>query len=159
MKGFVLPTKTINNKDVAISEFEDTYKSSDSLYISTEEEIKIKKLLKQLKKVVCINLIERKDWFQCNVQLGFKCLQKSRSEENKESRIYLAKMFNDGEIVPSDIEEAKKCILEIDSREKDTDCLFLIGKLKKKKHKSFKWFLKSHLNLVMLNRCFIVVNF
>ena len=132
--------KNSNNKDVDDDEsVEDDdvvffpYESFENLAESCKKIVREAEKSRKKKFIVGKNLIEGKSNFPLDVQLGIKYLQKSRSEGSNDSRIYLAKMFIDGEIVPNNYEEARKIISEVDSFEEDGHCLYLLGRIEKKK--------------------------
>ena len=92
-----------------------------------------------------ISLIEGRELFSRNAQIGLKYLKKSIEKDFLESIIYYCEMFIKGKIIPQDLDKARK-IADKKLRNHESEYLMILGKISRKKNKyedSIKYFLKS----------------
>ncbi|KAK8897592.1 hypothetical protein M9Y10_015551 [Tritrichomonas musculus] len=92
-----------------------------------------------------ISLIEGREHFPQNTQIGLKYLKKSIEKDFLESIIYYCEMFIKGKIIPQDFDKAKK-IADKKLIKHESEYSMILGKISKKKNKyeeSIKYFLKS----------------
>ena len=78
-------------------------------------------------------LIEGIEKFPRNIQLGMKYLQLARLQKYKDALIYLSDMYTTGEIIPEDLDEARKILDEVDDKN-DASFLYSLGMIEKKEN-------------------------
>ena len=91
------------------------------------------------------SLIEGLDYFPFNSQVGIKYLKHSFKSGNIEALIYYCRLLIKGNVVPSNLEKAKK-IVQIKLNDQEALSLLLMGKIMKKEGKfdeAKQYFLKS----------------